>query len=42
MRTFNIAGGTLLITIGLLMVTGTWTHWIYALQNLSGTFTTPV
>ncbi|WP_417233648.1 cytochrome c biogenesis CcdA family protein [Arthrobacter sp.] len=42
MRAFNIAGGSLLILIGLLMLTGTWTHWIYELQNLSGTFTTPV
>ncbi len=42
MRAFNIAGGSLLILVGLLMATGTWTYWIYELQNLSGTFTTPV
>ena len=42
MRAFNIAGGTLLVLVGVLMATGIWTAWIYQLQNLAGTFTTPV
>jgi len=41
-RTFNIAGGLLLALLGLLMVLGVWTSWIYQLQNLAGTFKTPV
>jgi len=41
-RTFNIAGGSVLIAVGLLMVTGIWMQWIYQLQNLAGTFITPV
>ena len=32
----------LLVLVGVLMVTGIWTLWIYQLQNLAGTFTTPV
>ena len=41
-RAFNIIGGILLVLVGVLMVTGIWTLWIYQLQNLAGTFTTPV
>lgn len=41
-RTFNIIGGSLLILVGLLMVSGVWMVWIYQLQNLAGTITTPV
>lgn len=41
-RTFNIAGGAILAVLGLLMVSGVWTQWIYQLQNLIGTFATPV
>mgnify|MGYP002653812864 CR=1 FL=1 len=41
-RAFNIIGGVLLVLVGVLMVTGIWTLWIYQLQNLAGTFTTPV
>ena len=41
-RTFNIAGGAVLIAVGLLMVTGIWMQWIYQLQSLAGTFITPV
>lgn len=42
MRGFNIAGGSLLILVGVLMLSGIWMNWIYQLQNLAGTFTTPV
>ncbi len=31
-RTINIIGGALLIAIGLLMVSGLWTIWMYELQ----------
>ncbi|MFT4470834.1 cytochrome c biogenesis CcdA family protein [Arthrobacter sulfonylureivorans] len=41
-RPFNIIGGALLILVGVLMVSGVWTLWIYQLQNLAGTFITPV
>ncbi|WP_299168259.1 cytochrome c biogenesis CcdA family protein [uncultured Arthrobacter sp.] len=41
-RVFNIVGGSLLVAVGVLMVSGIWTVWIYQLQNLSGTFLTPV
>ena len=41
-RTFNIAGGAVLIAVGLLMVTGIWMQWIYQIQSLAGTFITPV
>ncbi len=41
-RIFNIAGGSLLILVGLLMVSGAWSLWIYQLQNLAGTYLTPV
>lgn len=41
-RTFNLIGGSLLILVGVLMVSGIWMLWIYQLQNLAGTFLTPV
>jgi cytochrome c-type biogenesis protein len=41
-RVFNIIGGSLLILVGVLMVTGVWMLWIYQLQNLAGTFLTPI
>ncbi|THJ65609.1 cytochrome c biogenesis protein CcdA [Arthrobacter echini] len=41
-RVFNLIGGALLIAVGVLMVTGLWMLWIYQLQNLAGTFLTPV
>ena len=31
-RTINIIGGSLLIVIGVLMVSGLWTIWMYELQ----------
>ena len=42
LRLVNIAGGSLLVLVGVLMVSGIWTAWIYQLQNLSGTYLTPV
>ncbi|MCO4254516.1 cytochrome c biogenesis CcdA family protein [Pseudarthrobacter cellobiosi] len=41
-RVVNIAGASMLIVLGVLMVTGVWVQWIYRLQNLSGTFLTPI
>lgn len=41
-RVFNIIGGALLVVVGVLMVSGLWMLWMYQLQNLAGTFTTPV
>lgn len=41
-RAVNIAGASMLIALGLLMVSGLWMQWIYQLQGLSGTFLTPV
>lgn len=41
-RTFNLVGGGLLILVGVLMVSGIWMLWIYQLQNLAGTYLTPV
>lgn len=41
-RTINLAGGALLTLIGLAMVTGIWTEWIYRLQNVMTGFTTPI
>lgn len=41
-RVVNVAGASMLIVLGLLMVTGIWVQWIYKLQNLSGTFLTPI
>ncbi|MGG5173260.1 cytochrome c biogenesis CcdA family protein [Pseudarthrobacter sp. J1738] len=41
-RVINIAGASMLIILGVLMVSGLWVQWIYQLQNLSGTFLTPI
>ena len=41
-RVVNIVGAAMLIALGLMMVTGLWMKWIYQLQNLAGTFITPV
>ncbi len=41
-RIFNIAGGAVLVLVGVLMLSGIWIAWIYQLQNLAGTFRTPV
>lgn len=41
-RAINLAGGAALIIIGLLMVTGLWTLWLYQLQALIGGFTLPI
>jgi cytochrome c-type biogenesis protein len=41
-RTFNLIGGGLLILVGALMLSGIWMLWIYQLQNLAGTYLTPV
>ncbi|MFC6356650.1 cytochrome c biogenesis CcdA family protein [Luethyella okanaganae] len=37
-RTINLIGGTLLVIIGLLMVSGQWTVWIYELQAVISGF----
>ena len=37
-RTINIVGGILLVVIGLLMVTGLWSLWIYELQAVISGF----
>ena len=41
-RTVNIIGGSLLILIGLLMVTGLWTQLMYALQAVIDGYVTPL
>lgn len=41
-RAINITGGVLLVVIGLLMVTGLWTLWIYQLQAVITGFVTPI
>ena len=41
-RAFNVVGGSLLILVGVLMISGVWMLWIYRLQSLAGTFTTPI
>lgn len=41
-RAINIAGGTTMIGIGVLMVTGMWTAIIYSLQNLIGGTLLPI
>jgi cytochrome c-type biogenesis protein len=41
-RAINIAGGVMLILIGVLMVSGIWTIWIYQLQALIGGVTLPI
>jgi cytochrome c-type biogenesis protein len=37
-RAINIFGGILLIVLGVLMVTGLWTQWIYQLQAVISNF----
>ncbi|MFB9163702.1 hypothetical protein [Arthrobacter psychrochitiniphilus] len=41
-RVVNINGAAILIAWGLTMRTGLWMKCIYQLQNLAGTFITPV
>lgn len=41
-RAINITGGVMLIVIGVLMITGLWTAWIYSLQALIGGFVLPI
>lgn len=41
-RAINIAGGVMLIVIGVLMISGLWTAWIYSLQALIGGFVLPI
>lgn len=41
-RLINIIGGAALIAIGLLMVTGVWTTWVYQLQFLVGGVVLPI
>lgn len=41
-RAVNVVGGVFLIVIGLLMVTGIWTAWMYQLQSLIGSVELPI
>ncbi|MFB2579742.1 cytochrome c biogenesis CcdA family protein [Herbiconiux sp. P15] len=41
-RAINIIGGVMLVVIGVLMVTGLWTLWIYELQAVITGFVTPI
>jgi cytochrome c-type biogenesis protein len=41
-RTINIVGGSILIILGVLMVTGIWKIWIGHMQSLIGSYTTVV
>jgi cytochrome c-type biogenesis protein len=41
-RVVNLAGGVVLMAIGLLMLTGLWTEWIYSLQAVIGGFVLPI
>jgi cytochrome c-type biogenesis protein len=41
-RTINIVGGGMLIGIGILMLTGIWTAWIFSMQALIGGFVLPI
>jgi cytochrome c-type biogenesis protein len=41
-RAINVAGGLLLMGIGLLMVTGLWSVWLYSLQAVIGSYVTPI
>jgi cytochrome c-type biogenesis protein len=41
-RAINIMGGSVLVVIGLLMVTGVWTVLIYELQSVMATVQLPV
>lgn len=41
-RTFQIVGGSVLIAIGVLLVTGVWEQWMALLQVRIGNFTAPI
>ncbi|MGK9147583.1 cytochrome c biogenesis protein CcdA [Plantibacter flavus] len=41
-RVINIIGGVLLILIGVLMVSGLWSAWMYSLQGVMGSLVTPL
>ncbi len=41
-RTINIAGGVLLVVVGILMVTGVWTTVMYELQGVISGYVTPL
>ena len=41
-RVINIVGGAVLILIGVLMVSGIWTAWIFSLQAIIGGFVLPI
>lgn len=41
-RAVNVIGGSFLILIGILMVTGLWTQMMYALQGVIGGYVTPI
>jgi cytochrome c-type biogenesis protein len=41
-RTINIIGGVLLVVIGILMVSGLWTIWIYEMQAVINGFVSPI
>jgi cytochrome c-type biogenesis protein len=41
-RAINVAGGAALVVIGLLMVSGLWTLWLYQLQALIGGVLLPI
>lgn len=41
-RAINIAGGVLLIAIGVLMVSGLWSAWMYSLQGVLNGIVTPL
>jgi cytochrome c-type biogenesis protein len=41
-RTINIVGGVVLVAIGILMVSGLWTIWIYEMQAVINGFVSPI
>lgn len=41
-RLINLLGGAMLVVIGVLMVTGVWTAWIFSMQALIGGFVLPI
>lgn len=41
-RTINIVGGAVLVAIGILMVSGLWTIWIYEMQAVINGFVSPI
>lgn len=41
-RTINIVGGAVLVAIGILMVSGLWTIWIYEMQAVINGFVAPI